>query len=64
VTAADALYTAAPIAGGNLVTLGKLDAATYKTLDNAAYAKLLDVRAGKATLDDLQALTTALSKGG
>lgn len=60
VTAADALYQAASIAGGNLVTLGKLDQAKYRDLDNQAYAVLLEIRAGKATIADLQAITNQL----
>lgn len=64
VTSADALYTAASIAGGNLVTIGKLDPTKYRDLDNKAYAVLLEIRAGNATLTDLQAVTALLTTGG
>lgn len=61
VASADALYVSASIAGENLVTLGKLDVARYRDLDNQAYAILLEIRAGKATVDQLQAITSQLT---
>jgi hypothetical protein len=63
VISADAIYTAASIAGGDLVALGKLDQARYRQLDNQAYAILLQIRAGKATIDQLRAVTTLMTTG-
>lgn len=61
VTAADALYIAASIAGEEGVKLGQIDKATFQARDQQAYQMLLLVRAGKATVDQLSAITNTLT---
>jgi hypothetical protein len=61
VIAANDLYAAASRAGEDLVKLGLMDKATFKAADARAYAVLIQVRAGHATLSQLSAATAILS---
>lgn len=51
---ANALYTAASNGGEALVRAGQMDKERFKEMDRQAYAALLAVRAGTATMDDLR----------
>lgn len=59
--AADDLYTHASRAGEDLVKLGLMDKAKFKAADAHAYAVLIQVRAGQATIQQLTAATAALA---
>ena len=59
--AANDLYRAASRSGEDLVKLGLMDKAKFKALDAQAYAVLLQVRAGTASVAQLAAITAALS---
>lgn len=61
VIAANDLYASASRAGEDLVKLGLMDKAAFKAADARAYAILLQVRAGHATLSQLSAATAILS---
>jgi len=61
VIAANQIYTSASRAGATLVLQGLLDKAAYQRADAKAYAVLIDVRAGRATLAQLTAATAALT---
>lgn len=61
VIAANDLYAHASKAGEDLVKLGLLDKAKFQAADAKAYAVLIDVRAGRATVAQLSAATAALT---
>lgn len=63
VIAANDLYRSASKAGEDLVKLGLLDKAKFQTADAKAYAVLIDVRAGRATVSQLAAATAAITGG-
>lgn len=61
IVAANNLYTAGSKSGQALVELGLLDKERFKVLDNVAYQTLLEVRAGRASLAQLQVAVNAIT---